>query len=213
MIISTPRTEKVPGHDQPVSEGRALRSLGEGGFTLSEVMIASTLSVFVLAGVLSAFLFIGRSSLSASSYSELESEARRGLEIFAEDVRMATDVRWNGPQSLTLELLGNPGQEFVTYAYDAEPSSPTHRAFYRLEGLPDSIEPRRVLISNLAPDFSFRRYKLEQPGVIDNTASNDLETKQIQLTLRAVRSGLSRADTTHSVVSARYVLRNKRVSN
>lgn len=182
------------------------------GFTLSEVLIAATLSVFVLAGVMSAFLFIGRSSFAASSYSELESEARRGLETFAEDVRMADDVRWNNPQSLTLIITRSEGPERITYAYDSDASSDTFRSFYRMRGNADSTEPRRELIRNLAPDFAFKRYKLEQPGVIDNAAGSDLETKQIQLTLRAVRSGATVAATTNSVVSARYVLRNKRVS-
>jgi hypothetical protein len=177
------------------------------------VVIASTLSVFVLAGVLSAFLFIGRTSFAASSYSELEAEARRGLEVFAEDVRMARDLRWNNPQSLTLLLpAGEAGPRTITYAYDSDTDSPTYRCFYRVVGEADSPEPRRALIRNLAPDFSFKRYKLEQPGVIDNTAGNDLETKQIQLTLRAIRSGSTVAATTNSVVSARYVLRNKKVS-
>lgn len=185
---------------------------GTEGFTLSEVLIAATLSVFVLAGVLSAFLFIGRSSFAASSYSELESEARRGLEAFAEDVRMAEDVHWTSPQSLTLMLRKAEGPLKITYAYDSELGSPTYRSFYRVEGDAGSEAPRRELIRNLAPDFSFKRYKLEQPGVIDNTAGNDLETKQIQLTLRAIRSGSTVAATTNSVVSARYVLRNKRVS-
>ncbi len=182
------------------------------GFTLSEVLIAATLSVFVLAGVMSAFLFVGRSSFAASSYSELEAEARRGLETFAEDVRMAEDVRWNGPQSLTLVIRRAEGPTRVTYAYDSDTRSETYRSFYRMAGDVDSGQPRRALIRNLAPDFAFKRYKLEQPGVIDNAAGNDLETKQIQLTLRAIRSGSAVAAATNSVVSARYVLRNKRVS-
>jgi len=188
------------------------RTSTAGGFTLSEVVIAATLSVFILAGVLSAFLFIGRTSFAASTYSELEAEARRGLDVFAEDVRMAHDIRWNGPQSVTLVIAGGSGPTTVTYAYDSQTDSPTYRSFYRVEGNADSSASRRELIRNLAPDFSFRRYKLEQPGVIDNTAASDLETKQLQLTLRAVRSGSTVATTTNSVVSARYVLRNKKVS-
>ncbi len=204
MTTSTRRTEARRIRD---------RTTQRRGFTLSEVIIASTLSVFVLAGVLSAFLFIGRTSFAASSYSELEAEARRGLEVFAEDVRMARDVRWNGPQSLTLLLPGEDKDPLtITYAYDSDPQSPTYRCFYRVVGEAGSAEPRRALIRNLAPDFAFKRYKLEQPGVIDNTAGNDLETKQIQLTLRAIRSGSTVAATTNSVVSARYVLRNKKVS-
>jgi hypothetical protein len=41
---------------------------------------------------------------------------------------------------------------------------------------------------------------------------NDLETKQIQLTLRTVRTGVTTVNATNAVLSARVVLRNKQVS-
>lgn len=173
--------------------------------------MAATLSVFVLAGVLSAFLFIGRTGLNASSYSEMEAEARRGLEIFAEDVRMASDVRWNSAQSLTLIRPPGAGSAATTYAYDPDPSSQTYRCFYRTESDDASSGERRVLMHDIDPDFSFKRFKLEQSGIVDAAASNDLETKQIQLTLRAVRATHGAA-ASNTVISARYVLRNKRVS-
>ena len=173
--------------------------------------MAATLSVFVLAGVLSAFLFIGRTGFNVSSYSEMEAQARRGLETFSEDVRMASDVHWNHEQSLTLIRPAGTGPARTTYAYDSTPGSPTYRCFYRVEGDADSSAPRRVLIENVSPDFAFKRYKLEQSGALDPVANSDLETKQIQLTLRAVR-GTQGAAASNAVVSARYVLRNKPVS-
>ncbi len=173
--------------------------------------MAATLSVFVLAGVLSAFLFIGRTGLNASSYSEMEAEARRGLEVFAEDVRMASDVRWNSAQSLTLIRPAGTGSTETTYAYDSDATSATYRCFYRVEGDATAGTGRRVLMHDVDPDFSFKRYKLDQSGTVDAAASNDLETKQIQLTLRAVRSARGAA-ASNTVISARYLLRNKRVS-
>lgn len=214
MTTSTPRIE-------PNSCLRIVRGTGRScataprtaGFTLSEVLIAATLSVFILAGVLSAFLFLGRTGFRTSNYSELEAEVRRGLDLFADDVRMASGIRWNNDQSITLTIPTATGETSqVTYAYDSDRNSSTRQCFYRVEGDALSTQPRRVLVHNTA-DFTFRRYKLEQPGVIDNTASNDLETKQIQVILRAVRHGATTAAATNSVVSARYVLRNKRVSN
>jgi hypothetical protein len=173
--------------------------------------MAATLSVFVLAGVLSAFLFIGRTGLNASSYSEMEAEARRGLEVFAEDVRMASDVRWNSAQSLTLIRPAGTGSAETTYAYDTDAGSPTYRCFFRIEGDEASGSARRVLMHDIDPDFSFKRYKLDQSGTVDALAGNDLETKQIQLTLRAVRASQGPA-ASNTVISARYILRNKRVS-
>lgn len=184
------------------------------GFSLTEVIIAATLTGFVLAGVLSAFVFIGRSGFRASNLSELENEARRGLEVFAEDARLASDIHWNSAQSITFTVpTGDATSAQVTYAYDPASQGDTAGAFYRLPGDASSAQPRRVLIHGLDPDFAFKRYKLEQPGVADNTAASDLETKQIQLVLRARRTSLVTAGASQSVVSARYILRNKRVSN
>lgn len=198
MIISTPRIE-----------GR-----GRAGFTLAEVMISATLSAFVLAGVLSAFLMIGRSGFLASSYSELQNQTRRALDIFGEDVRKAADLRWNSAQSVTLSLVtSGSGRSVVTYTYDADPTSPTYQCFYRKLGDAASTSAGLVLLRNVANDFAFQRYKLEQSGGVDNLATSDLETKQIQVTFRLARTGATTVAANQSALSARYILRNKRVSN
>lgn len=177
-------------------------------------MVAATLSLMVLAGVLSAFAMIGRSGYLASAYSELERETRRGLEIFGNDAREALDLRWHGPQSVTLRLpTPGGGSTLVTYAYDPDPASPTAGCFYRLVGGAQSSHPRLVLVHQVAPDFAFQRYKLEQSRGEASPASNDLETKQLQVTLRASRTGATTVAANQAALSARYVLRNKRVSN
>lgn len=201
----------MPAAAGPVLVPNAPSFGGRSGkaFTLVEVLIAATLSTFVLAGVLSAFLFLARTSFRSSGYSELEAEMRRGLDTFARDTRSATDVRWNGTQSITLTVNGRA----VTYAYDGSAAGPTAGCFYRLEGDDASGRPRAVLVRGVTPDFAFQRYKLAQPGVGENTASNDRETKLLSLTLRAARTSVATAGASNSAISARYLLRNKRVAN
>lgn len=190
------------------------RRTRRSGFTLSEVLMATALSTVVMAGVLSALVWVGRSGFAASSYSELETETRRALELFGEDARNAVDVAWTSNQSVTLLTIGANGvSTAVTYAYDPTPGSSTFGSFYRKAGTASVPGARRVLVRSVAPDFTFRRYKLAQEGVANNAAANDLETKQLEVAFRATRTGATVVAANQSAVSARYILRNKRVSN
>jgi Tfp pilus assembly protein PilW len=179
------------------------------GFTLAEVMMATALGIFILAGVMSSFLFIGRSGFGAESYNEMENETHRALELFAEDARAACDIHWNSGQSITLTLPAENGTTTtVTYAYDGDNTSPTYQCFYRLS----ATAPLEVLVRNVTADFAFARYKLDSSGNA-SSAGNDLETKQIQVTLQAQRTGSTIVTATNSAISACYILRNKHVSN
>jgi hypothetical protein len=201
MTISTPPTESVPRYHR------------RRAFTLVEVMVAATLATLVLAGVMSAFLFIGRTSFSTGNYSEMEAQTRRALDRFAGDVRMATGIRWNSSQSLTLTLpTATNANTQVTYAYDPLSVGATARTFYRVIGDATSTLPREALVRGVATDFTFQRFKLEQNGVIANAAANDLETKLVQVSLRPVRPGVTTVASSQRTLSARYLLRNKRVS-
>jgi prepilin-type N-terminal cleavage/methylation domain-containing protein len=204
MTISTPRIDSPRLRPHPARRR---------GFTLTEVLVSAALSSLIMAGVLSAFLFIGRTGFSASSYSEMESQLRRALDTFAHDARMAGGITWNHAQSITLSVPTAGGLQHVTYAYDHGATGPTAGCFYRVLGGPDSTAPRRVLAREVAPDFNFTRYKLEQDGVTDNAALNDLETKLVQVNLRSVRTAVTAATTSQTGRSARFVLRNKRVTN
>lgn len=179
------------------------------GFTLVELMVSAALAGFILVGVLSAFLMLGRSGYNAASYSTMEAEARRALEAFSEEARAAKNITWNSANSITLTVVGSSGTHLVTYAYDTSTGSATAQCFYRVAGTATSTAPRLILVRNVT-DFAFRRYKVVNG--VDYTATNDLETKQIQITLRSTRTGITTVAATNAVLSARVVLRNKAVS-
>ena len=75
---------------------RATRSIRRprAGFTLVEVMISAGLAGAVLVAVLTSFLMIGRSGAVLYNYIGMEEEARRGLEKFGQDTRMASGLTW-----------------------------------------------------------------------------------------------------------------------
>ena len=179
------------------------------GFTLVEVMIGATISVFVLSGVLASFLMMGRNGYNAANYSMMEAEARRALETFSEEARMAKNITWNSSTSITLKVVQSSGSYDVTYAYDSATSGATAQCFYRKLGGASSTSTASILVRNVT-DFAFRRYKVVNG--VDYTAANDLETKQIQITLRSMRTGMTTVAATNAVLSARVVLRNKVVT-
>ncbi len=198
MTTSTPPTDASPARRRPPARA----------FTLPEVMIAATLSVFTLAGVLSAFLLIGRTALSASNYSTMEGEIRNALDLFAADARNAADIRWQSAQSITLVMpAGHSGPGEITYRYI--PADGSSLGTFRRE---TNDGAARDLVDNVASDFAFQRYKLQPSGGGDNIATNDLETKQIQLSLRALALSDGAPAASQTAVSTSYVLRNKNVS-
>lgn len=185
------------------------KSRRAAGFTLVEMLVATGIAGFVLAGILSAFLMLGRSGYNAANYSTMEAEARRALETFSADARQSKNITWLNANSVTLTVAATTGDVLVTYTWDSSTSGPTAQCFYKLPGAASSTSPKQILVRGVT-DFAFRRYKVING--VDYTANNDLETKQIQITLRAKRTGYTTVDTTNAVLSARVILRNKHVS-
>lgn len=181
------------------------RPPGRRGFTLTELMIGTSLSTIVLAGVLSAFLMLGRSGMNAAGYAVSEAEIRRGVEEFSQDVRMASDITWNSATSITLTVPNNytgHGNQ-VTYAYDNSTTGPTAQSFYRMPGAATSTAGKLIFVRSVS-SFAFARFNR-----LDAAATNNAETKRIQISMnvRRTRATLVAANTT--LVMASYILRNK----
>jgi Tfp pilus assembly protein PilW len=197
MTIITPS----PGPDA------AARRRGPPGFTLVEVMIGATLSSFILAGVLTTFLFLGRSGANVQNYNDMESQARRALEQFAQDTRQASAITWISASSVTMLVDTVP----VTYAYASG-------SFTRTVGLLTASprpEPRTLLTG--ITTFAFKAYNItgiEITGIGTTTtlATAGQSTKQLQISLEASRSSQTVSTATNTVLSARFILRNKRVT-
>ncbi len=205
MITSTPRADRRSFPD-PVSRRPARRG-GLAAFTLAEVLVAAALSVFILAGVLSVFLLLGRTGLNTSAYASMNSELRAAVERFNRDVRLATDVRWHDTYHLTLIPPAGAGPA-ITYAFEpAAGPAGTGRFVRQAEN-----GTTEVLVASVAPDFTFLRYRLPEPGRDEPpAAANDLETKLLEIRLRALRPGALAPSASQLVTSARCVLRNKAV--
>lgn len=168
-------------------------------------MVSTGLSTILMSGILSSFVLMGKNSYNAANYSVMEAESRRALATFTAEARMADNITWTSANRVTLSVVDNAGGYVVTYAYDSSTVGATARSFYRQLG----AAPALILVRDVN-DFAFYRYKVVNGA--DFTAANDLETKQIQITLRTVRTGATTVDATNAVLSARVVLRNKHVT-
>lgn len=173
------------------------------GFTLIEFMIGASLAGFILIAVLSTFLFLGRSGLSLRNYSDMESECRRGLEVFAVDVRQSQAIDFPSSSEVTLRVNTTD----ISYQYDSN-----NGTFVRTEA-----GVSRTLITGIAPGtFRFQAYNLagaEMPltSATQRTIAGST-TKQLQISLEANRTNATLVSATNTVLSARFILRNKPVT-
>ena len=165
-----------------------------------EVMVGASLATVVLAAVLSSFLFLGRSGANIRNYNDMEGQARKALELFAEDTRQASNVFWSSSTSVTLTVNTIP----VVYTFSGGSFTRTRNG------------SSTTLLTGVTT-FSFLAYTITGAAITDfstaaaRTAANNT-TKQIQISLSAARTTQTVATATNIVLSARYVLRNKRVT-
>lgn len=184
----------------------AKRPVCRRGFTLVEVLISAALMGFLLMGILTTFLFLGRSSANIVNYAEMEGEARKGLETFAVDTRQASELTWVTANTIDLVV----GGVTVRYGYDTSTKS-----FYKTA---NGVTTK--LITNVSA-FEFRGFQVNSTTPVDVSdlttvakralASN--VTKQIQISMKAERKTMTAIGVTNSVFSARYILRNKKVTS
>ncbi|MBI2814923.1 MAG: prepilin-type N-terminal cleavage/methylation domain-containing protein [Opitutae bacterium] len=183
----------------------ARRDRRVAGLTLVELMVAGGIGSFVLTGVLSVVLMMGRSGVSAANYADMEAQSRRAVDEFAQDVRMASDLTWNSSSSVTLTVPDNYAAygNKVTYALDSAATGPTAASFYRLPGIAGALNPRLALARNVT-SLTFTRFTRT-----NTVAADDFSAKRLQLTMNLRTTAQTTVDQNTLVVSASYVLRNK----
>jgi Tfp pilus assembly protein PilW len=183
----------------------ARRSRRDAGLTLVELMIAGGIASFVMSGVLSVVLMMGRSGMAAANYADMEAQSRRAVDEFAQDVRMSSNLDWNSSTSVTLTVPDNytTSGHKATYALDEATTGPTAGSFYRVAGTSSSTSPRIVLARNVT-SLTFARYTRTNTETTD-----DFLAKRLQLTMNLRTTAQTTVDQNTLVVSASYVLRNK----
>jgi len=167
------------------------------------VIVGATISSFILIGVLSSFLFLARSGANLQNYTAMESEARKSLEQFAQDTRQASAITWNSSTSVTLIVKSVN----ITYAYTSSIGQ-----FTRATTAVTGVTTTTTLLTGIT-SFIFSAYDINGTAVsLANLTNAGKITKQLQISLQASRSSSTVVGATNTVLSARFILRNKRIT-
>jgi Tfp pilus assembly protein PilW len=190
-----------------------------GGFTLVELIVGATISGFILTGVLTSFLMLGRLSTSVQQYTEIEAKARKSLEQLSRDVRLAYFVNAASATSVELWLpdstsTRNVHTTTVIYTYDATNSKITRSE----KAEPSGTAVVTDLVTGVQPItgtnvFNYYRYNTAA-GYVDgfntaNVAATTAEIKQLTVDFLLARTRATVTAATNKVLSARFILRNK----
>ena len=95
------------------------------GFTLVELLIGMSLALMIMTAVLTSYVTLGRNftrtlGVNSSNQPPVETQSRRTLAYFTQDVRMASGISGTPTiSSLTLTLPAGTGTTTVAYSYDS----------------------------------------------------------------------------------------------
>lgn len=183
-------------------------------------MVGASISSFLLAGVLSTFLLMGRTAANVANYTDIEANARKSLETLSREVRVAYEVTAYSANSVTLlipDASSNPrGAAYsVSYAFDAISNQLTRSVNS------GAAVPLLTGVYQVPSTSFFNYYRYVRPttystvgegyftGFTNNTATSAREIKQIEVSFILQRRNVTVVTATNKVLSARFIMRNK----
>ncbi|MBK1879940.1 PilW family protein [Pelagicoccus mobilis] len=170
------------------------------GMTLVELLITMSLCGLVLAASTGSLLFLAKSTRGLGNYQEMNMASRFALEDFGSDARMTSDVNSASDSRVSIEVYNSSGStDTIVYSYDADAGT-----FSRTEG-----GVTRVLLEDVIT-LSLNYFNLS--GVALDSSPNPLEVKEIQLQAEMYRE-VMQIGNTNEIISARFMMRNRRVSS
>lgn len=191
------------------SKGAVRRKLRRG-FTLVEMLVAMTVGGLVLAAGTGSLLFISRGAASLGNYHDMNMRSRFMLDKFATDSRMAVNVNSASSTQVSMDIYNSTGGfDTVVYSYDA-----TAQSFSRVL-YPDgdvTAGQSDIILENVV-ELSFTYFNMiydSSTRQLEET-TNLLEIKEIQLEALMRLSALNTINS-NQIISARYMMRNKKVN-
>lgn len=194
----------------------AFRS-SKSGFTMAEVIMAVTISAFVLTSAYAAIMSLAKGTESLVNYTEMNNLSRNALEIFARDARMTKDVSdWSASKfSGKRKVWNGTGYVWRYIVYEYFPNAGTfERSVFTVDAdnTPGTELENEILLYDVE-DLNLVYYRMHDPEInnFDPIARSVLEVKHVQLEALLTRNVLT-TENTNYIISARFMMRNKYVA-
>ena len=180
------------------------------GFTLVEVMVALVVGGVVLAASTGSLLFLARAASGLGNYHDMNMRSRFMLDKFSSDARMAVDVNSATTTAVSLDVYNSSGGlDTVIYTYDAL-GQVFSRVLYPDQDMSAGV-PDVILDDVEALTFTYFNMIFDTATQQLQKTTSLLEIKEIQLEALMRTSALNTINT-NQIISARYMMRNKKVS-
>ncbi|HTA29662.1 MAG TPA: prepilin-type N-terminal cleavage/methylation domain-containing protein [Candidatus Cybelea sp.] len=167
-------------------------------FTLVELLVATAISVFIIATAMVSFVVMSRSFNAIGNYSDLDRQSRYALDVMARDIRQTGGLtNWTSTNLTFTNIDGS----VLSYSY-----STNSRLLTYTNG---STRQSSTLLSNCAMlSFSiFQRTPTNGP-ICFYTASNAISAKGILMSFTCLRTNYLGLTDSESVETASIVMRN-----
>lgn len=187
----------ITGLSKSVPRRSGLRKLANRGFSLAELLIATAIAAMILTVAASTVVTLAKGSRSLMNYTEMNTQSRHALDNLGLYLRSASDVHTATSTRLVIDRIDHAGNtEKIAYDYD-----PDARTLTMTRG-----GLARIILTDV-DSLSFNYFTLRQAPTL-----NPLEVKHVQLEAELTRDVLSLTNHNY-IISARFMLRNRRVSN
>lgn len=181
---------------QPTSSARRSNLRTRAGFTLAELIVASTVSALVIAGVVATMVVLARSNARLRDKYEIAAQTRDFLSTLSRDLYSATAVTWNSAASLKITIpAGSAG-----YVYDSTARTITYTP---------PTGGSQVLMTGV-DTLTFSAYDIAGTSLslASNLADASTKTRFLGLSGTVIRGKPGAVRTREALASPRYTIRN-----
>jgi hypothetical protein len=145
-------------------------------FTLVELLIGTSLSAVVMAGMLSAYLFLAKNLTRLNTTESFDRSSQRAVTLFSRDISAATKIVSVASSTSSASLVMNVPTGTVTYSWSGSAAAPG--ALSRTQTVTaTAVTTTESLVSNVALAVFTSR---DGNG---NATTTTFNTRQVQLTL------------------------------